>query len=269
MQPALAQILNTPPRVGYRTARFLCRAVDVAALLAGALAAAAVPRHWSRSTRLRLVEHIYRCAVEPLLITLFVAIITGLVLSFQVAEVTQSIGQPDAIGRYLVLLHVREVGPVLVNLIIIGCVGATIAHEIGTLARRGALDRRPGDADPMVEQVMPRVLGVAVGALCLKILFDLAGLISGYALTRGIGLTQLPASLYLREIIEALQALDIVMILTKTVLPAMVTVAIACIVGRHLPRRGQAAQRDALPAVFGGSVFALFSITVLTTAAAL
>lgn len=266
MAGVAVELMHMPERVGASTMRGVRAVVETAALLAGALAAACVPGNWSAPAWRRLVRHIHRAAVEPLGITLFVSLITGLVLTVQVVNITRSIGQLDEVGHYLALLHVREIGPALVNLIIIGCAGAGIASEIGL----AWADRPGGEAasqrDPVAVEVMPRVLGVGVGALCLTILFDAVGLVAGYAVTRGFGLMALPVPQFTHDLFASLTGLDYGLIAIKTMLPAMTTVAIACVVGRRYAQQDGGVPWSVLPSMYGGSVFALFAIAVAVAA---
>ena len=98
-------------------------------------------------------------------------------LTFWVGEAVQS----QLIGPLLVALVARELGPVLINLVVIVRSGSAMTTELGVLKINGEVRVREAQgSDPFLPLVMPRVLGTAVSTFCLTIVFILVAFASGY-----------------------------------------------------------------------------------------
>jgi ABC-type transporter Mla maintaining outer membrane lipid asymmetry permease subunit MlaE len=75
----------------------------------------------------------------------------------------------------------RELGPVLINLVVIVRSGSAMTTELGVLKISGgvrALETQ--GSDPFLHLVMPRVLGTALSTFCLTIVFILVAFASGF-----------------------------------------------------------------------------------------
>jgi len=82
----------------------------------------------------------------------------------------------------------RELGPVLINLIVIVRSGSALTTELGAHKLNGAVraDETQG-SDPFLQLVMPRVLGMAVGTFCLTIFFIFIAFASGFLFAAWLG----------------------------------------------------------------------------------
>src|SRR5581483_10702075 len=83
-------------------------------------------------------------------------------------------GQSQLLGSLLMVVVARELGPVLINLVVIVRSGSAMTTGLGILKIDGEireLEVRGGD--PFLRYVMPRVLGTAVSTFCLTVVFIL------------------------------------------------------------------------------------------------
>ena len=149
-------------------------------------------------------------------------------LSFWTGEV----GQSQLLGPLLVAVVARELGPVLINLVVIVRSGSAMTTELGVLKINGEVQIREGQgSDPFLQLVMPRVLGVAVSTFCLTIVFILIAFASGYLFAAWLGKGSSDLFLFADTVSGAVQSKDIFNILAKTILPALFASASWCIGG--------------------------------------
>jgi len=145
---------------------------------------------------------------------------------------TGEAGQSQLLGPLLVAVVARELGPVLINLIVIVRSGSAMTTELGVRKINGdvqALDTQRGD--PFLQLVVPRVLGMAVATFCLTIVFILVAFASGFWFAAWMGKGGRDLLLFADTVSNAVQPKDISNILAKCILPALFASASCCIGG--------------------------------------
>ena len=126
---------------------------------------------------------------------------------------------------------VRELGPLMANFVVIGRSGNAIAAELATMKVNGEV--RLLDAmglDPFIYLVLPRVMGFAVSVFCLTSIFFFMSLASGYVLSIFLG-ARIPVADFIGDLSGSLRPVDAVIVLVKTMIPALLAGAICCIEG--------------------------------------
>ena len=102
------------------------------------------------------------CTSRPLTTGSSVGVSVVVQLTFWAGEA----GQSQLLGPLLVAVVARELGPVLINLVVIVRSGSAMTAELGVLQINGevaALETRGGDA--FLHLVMPRVLGMVASKI--------------------------------------------------------------------------------------------------------
>ena len=202
------------------------------AVIVTALWFALRPSHWRRTVWLVLRNQVFFTGVQGLRFVLLVAVLMGVAVVLQAQIWLTKAGQSEYLGPLLVAVLIRELGPLLVNIIIIVRSGSAIVAELGNMSAAGevrALDAQ--GVDPFVYLVMPRVLGLAFAAGCLMLLFVTAALISGYIFGSFLAVNAGYPVQFVNNVLEATERSDIVRVLVKTFVPALTTGAICCIHG--------------------------------------
>lgn len=232
-----AGAFRTPPRqvIGRLGAEFWAQweALRHAAAVIGTVFSAGVqPRCWGRPVRAAFARQILAIGFEPLwfvgALAGFVGISVVVQLTFWVGEA----GQSQLVGPLLVAVVARELGPVLINLVVIVRSGSAMATELGVLQINGgvrAMEAQGGD--PFLNLVLPRVLGMAVSTLCLTIVFILVAFVSGFLFAAWTGQGSHDVLLFANTVAGAVQFKDASNILVKCVLPALFAGASCCIGG--------------------------------------
>jgi len=158
-----------------------------AGLSAAVLRQALQPASWRRTVRAEFIRMMRTAGVEGLPTVLITGALIGLAMVYQALYWLAAAGQTDLIGQVLVVVLVREIGPLLVGLIVIGRSGTVLLIELGTI-RAGPQYHmlQAAGIDPFLFLAVPRVLALALSTFCLTVLFLgtalLVGFFSGHAL---------------------------------------------------------------------------------------
>ena len=162
----------------------------------------------------------------------------------------------------------RELGPVLINLVVIVRSGSAMTTELGVLKINEevrALEVQ--GSDPFLHLVMPRVLGVAVSTFCLTIIFILVTFASGYVFAAWLGKGSRDVLLFADTVSGAIRPNDVVSLLAKSILPALFASACCCIgglgVGGSVTEIPRATQRALTRSVAG--LFVISAVVSLLT----
>lgn len=225
------------------------------------------PRTWSRPVVDEVLRQIYYSGVKAVSLTLLIALLLGPALISQMLVWSALIGETALLVQLMGLLILRDFGPVLINLIIIGRSGMAITAEIGTL-NAGGLTRvlDASGVDPFRYLVLTRVVGCGIAALVLTQIFGLTLLLTGYGFAMVLGVANISLSDYLAGMLAQTTIGDFVLILMKTVLPAMLTAAICCWRGMLVTRSMTEIARE-LPTAFVLCTVALFVCAAIFTLA--
>jgi phospholipid/cholesterol/gamma-HCH transport system permease protein len=190
------------------------------------------PRCWTRRVRTAFARQVLVTGVEPLWFVSAIAVFVGISVVVHLSFWAGEAGQSQLLGPLLVVVVARELGPVLINLVVIVRSGSAMTTELGILKINGqvhALETQGGD--PFLQLVMPRVLGMAVSTFCLTIIFILVALASGYLFAATTGKGSRDLSLFLDSVSSAFHPKDGLNILIKSTLPALFAGATCCIDG--------------------------------------
>lgn len=140
------------------------------------------------------------------LVTLLSGILSFLVIS-QLTRELNGIGATDLIGTVIVVAIVRELGPLLTALVVVGRSGTAIAAELATNQVMGEVRALESmGIDPKQYLVLPRVVGSLVSVFALLVLFDFVAIMAGFAAARFQGLA---GPRYFQIVLESLTNHDV------------------------------------------------------------
>ena len=173
------------------------------------------------------------------------------------------LGQIDLVRRFLVLVLVCEIAPVLVNIIILGRSGMAIIAELGAMNSSGqvrALDAQ--GIDPLTYVVMPRVVGIAISAFCLTSLFLVISLGGGYCFSWFVGHTNVAPLAFANAVLQSMGVRELLAVLLKSLLPGLMTGLICCVQGLSITSISTGIA-EALPRAFIRCMVALSVTSVM------
>jgi len=239
-----------------------------AAVIGTVLGTGARPRYWRRELRTALARQILAIGVEPLWFVGALAMFVGLSVVVQLTFWVGEAGQSQLLGPLLVVVVARELGPVLINLVVIIRSGSAMTIELGVLKINGEVrDFEATGGDPFLHLIVPRVLGMAVSAFCLTIVFILVAFASGFVFAAWMGKGGRDLFLFADTVAGAVQLKDIFGIVAKSILPALFASASCCIGGlavrRSVVEIPQTTQRSLTRCVAG--LFAISAVVSLLT----
>src|SRR6185436_9381495 len=152
-----------------------------AAVIGTVFLAAVRPRSWTAPVRKALAQQVLTGGVEPVGFVCALAAVVGISVVVQLTFWTGEAGQSQLLGPLLVAVVARELGPVLINLVVIVRSGSAMTTALGVLKISGEVRVMEAQGrDPFLHFVMPRVLGVALSTFCLTVAFIFVAFASGF-----------------------------------------------------------------------------------------
>ncbi len=203
------------------------------ALAVGATVAmlAVRPHNWPRTTRDVLSRQILFTGIGAVGLVVAIACVAGVSLVLQAQVWLVRVGQRALLGPLLVVLIVREVAPVMANMVIILRSAGAVAAEMANMKLSGEVHLLDAQGlDPLVYLVMPRVVAMVIAAVGLAITFLTVSLTSGFLFGTTIGIRVRPGE-FADQVLTSIGPTDVVNLLVKSVLPAMATAIICCVEG--------------------------------------
>ncbi len=157
-------------------------------------------------------------------------IFTGMVLALQSYSGFSRFSAESAVAMVVALSITRELAPVLVGLMVAGRVGASISAEIGTMAVTEQIDAlRTLSTNPFKYLVAPRIIAGVIMMLILVIIGDIIGIYGGFLIAvYKLDFNQIS---YLKNTIQFLQPMDIVIGLVKGGVFGFIITMIGCYQG--------------------------------------
>jgi phospholipid/cholesterol/gamma-HCH transport system permease protein len=212
--------------IGASTVAFLEYVLDIATLVGYGAAGLLVWPLMRPVARTVLARQIFFTGVEAVR---FVALLAALTASTLVMQSRLGGLSADFLGEMMVVVLVRELGPLLLAMVVIARSGSAIAVELANMRIGGEIQALEWSGiDPFSYLVLPRLGGACVSLVCLVLLFIAFSLAGGFVL----GLILAPHSApdldhFTAMLARHLTVLDAAVVLAKTVVPGFLIAAIA------------------------------------------
>ena len=163
---------------------------------------------------------------------------TGAVFTAQIYAIFIELQVETAAGGLVSLAMCRELGPVLVALMIAGRVGAAIAAEIGTMKVTEQIDAlRAMAVEPVEYLVLPRLLAMLISIPLLIAESIVFGIVASYLV--GVVHYGIPEAAFMKHVDLYTDTEDIVFGMIKGFIFGLIIVMVAC-------QRGLTAQNGAV-----------------------
>jgi phospholipid/cholesterol/gamma-HCH transport system permease protein len=208
--------------VGSTTVGYLGRASYTLAVTLSVLRLAARPSTWRRTVWDAVARQVLFSGVDAAPFTVMVAFLVGISVVVQAQLWLGRVGQTQLLGPVLVAVVIRELGPLLANIIVIGRSGNAIAAELGHMRLSGEV--RVLDAqglDPLIYLVLPRALATMIAVLCLTVIFIAVCLSSGYWFGWLLGARTGGILGFLDSVARAIGPWDVMNVVTKSLIPGL------------------------------------------------
>ena len=178
----------------------------------------------------KIIQQVYFIGVKSFLIISLIGLFTGMVLGLQGYYTLVKFGSEGMLGAAVALSLIRELGPVLTALMVIGRAGSSIAAEIGIMRISEQIDALDTmDINPMRYLVSPRIAASVLVFPMLTAIFDVIGILGG-SLT-GVVLLGVNSGIFFNRIYDSVVFKDISGGFIKSFAFALIVSTICCYQG--------------------------------------
>jgi phospholipid/cholesterol/gamma-HCH transport system permease protein len=193
------------------------------------------------------------------------SLFTGGALALQIYAGGARFNAEAVVPQIVAIGMVRELGPVLVGLMIAARVTSSIAAEIATMKVTEQIDALVTlSTHPMKYLTVPRVLAATIVVPALVAIGDIIGIFGGYAVATGtLGFN--PAA-YIRNTVDFLELKDVVSSLAKGAMFGFIAALMGCYYGMNSGRGAQGVGSATKGSVEAAAVLILAANFVLTGA---
>ena len=137
-----------------------------------------LPKIWEK--RRDILHQMYIAGVKSLIVSIVVALFTGMILSLQSGIELREFGQETLVGRLVTATLTREMAPFVSAVVLIASVGSAIAAEIATMKVSEEIDAlEMMSISPLKFLVMPRLIALAVIFPLTTVYFIFVGILGG------------------------------------------------------------------------------------------
>ena len=216
---------------------------------------ATLPRQFGR-----FVEQCYLIGYTTMPIVAILSFFIGSVLALQSGYAAENLGPKQFIGLLVGLTMARELGPVMVAVLLAGRVGSAITAELASMKVYQEIDAlETMDIPPARMLVLPRLAATLVMMPVLAIVADLVGWFGGAIIAKYTHFISIEPESYFATMRQYMDFGDVANGLVKAEVFGFVVVLVCCNIG--LNTRG--GPREIGAAVTRGVVTSLILILVL------
>jgi phospholipid/cholesterol/gamma-HCH transport system permease protein len=186
-----------------------------------------------------VIRQVHFIGARSTFVILFTGAFTGMVLGLQGYYTLRKFGSEGFLGSAVALSLIRELGPVLTALMVIGRAGSAICAELGIMRNSEQIDALECMAiDPYRYLIAPKLLAGIIALPLLTSIFDVIGIFGGYLV--GVGLFGVSPGAYLQGMYSSVVWADVEMGLIKSLVFGLLLVWITAAKGYflHLERSG-------------------------------
>jgi phospholipid/cholesterol/gamma-HCH transport system permease protein len=157
----------------------------------------------------------------------------GVTLAMQAAHSLQQLGAEIYVPDLVMVTLLREMGPVLIAVIVIGRSGSAVAAELGTMKVSEEIEALEVMAiNPIQYLVVPRFLAMLVMLPALTIFGNYIGVLGGWAVCHFA--LDVTTSGYIMRALESAETWDLYSGMIKSAVFAWIIITIACNAGLHV-----------------------------------
>lgn len=187
----------------------------------------------------------------------------GVTLAMQAAHSLQQLGAEVYVPDLVMVSLLREMGPVLIAVIVIGRSGSAVAAELGTMKVSEEIEALEVMAiNPISYLIVPRFLAMLVMLPVLTVLGDYIGVFGGWAVCR-LALNFDTPGFVLRAVGSA-DIWDLYSGVIKSAVFAWLIITIACNAGLHVEGGAEGVGRATTSAVVQALLAMLVANAILT-----
>jgi phospholipid/cholesterol/gamma-HCH transport system permease protein len=210
-----------------------------------------------------ILKYILEIGTDSFSLVGIIALFTGMVLVMETVHTLKKFGAEMYSGGLVTISMIRELGPVLIALIIAGRIGASIAAEIGVMKITEQIDALEVMAvDPVTYLVSPRVLAGIISLPCLFILSFFISIIGGFFV--GVFMVGIPSGIYLYQSFKYVNIKDFLIGLLKVIVFAIIIVNVSSYEGLNAYGGAEGVGRASTNAVVSSFFLIILANLIIT-----
>lgn len=192
------------------------------------------------------------------------ALATGGIVIIQSSAQLSLLGGAAMVGNLMVVIIVRELGPLITALVVIARSGTAVASEVGNMRVNREIEALESmGINPLSYIVFPRILGGVISVLCLAFYFNAIALIGGFFVTRLIN--EMPFAFYMDSLVRAFAAEDLGLFLLKNGFSGMIIFVVSCYQGMLVQQSPHEVPQVTTKAVVNSIIYCVtFNLTTTT-----
>jgi phospholipid/cholesterol/gamma-HCH transport system permease protein len=180
-------------------------------------------------------SQVYFTGFQALPLISILSIATGSVLILQASSNLNIFGGGEFVGNLLVVVIVRELGPLMTALVVISRSGTAVATEVGNMRANNEITALETlGINPLSFVVFPRMLGGLVSVICLSFYFVMIAIFGGYLITQFIN--PISFEYFVGTVLDSLAKEDLFLFLLKSAFSGTVIFAVSCYQGLQVKR---------------------------------
>ncbi len=207
---------------------------------------------------------IYFTGWQALPLVSVLALAAGSIIVLQSATQLSLVGGQSMLGNLLVMIIIREVGPLVTALIVIARSGTAVASEIGNMrANREIEALEVMGINPLSYIVFPRLVGGVVSVVCLAFYFNAVALLGGFIVTRVIN--DMPFSFFADSLANAITIEDWGLFLLKNGFSGIIIFVVSCYQGMLVKQSSHEVPQVTTKAVVNSVIYVVTFNLIVTT----
>ena len=206
---------------------------------------------------------IYFTGWQAMPLITFLAVSSGALVAMQSVMQMTFFGGINYVGKNMVMVVIRELGPLLTALLVIARSGTAIASELGSMKVNKEPDAlKAMGINPLSYIIFPRLVGGVISVLCLAFYFILFATLAGYFVCRFV--KGLPFDIYAASLANSFRIGDFWVFFVKNIVSGLIIFSVSCHEGLQVEKSPHEIPIYTTRAVVKSSVY-VFAFNIITT----
>jgi len=207
---------------------------------------------------------IYFTGYQAMPLITVLALATGSVVIMQSSAQLSFLGGSDMLGKLMLIIIVREVGPLLTALVVIARSGTAVASELGNMqVNKEVTALESMGINPLSYIVFPRLAGGVISVICLAFYFSVIALIGGFFVSRLAH--DMSFAHYTFTLASSFEMNDVVMFLLKNTFSGVIIFTVCCYQGLLVQKSPHEVPQATTKAVVNSIIYVIGFNLIVTT----
>lgn len=180
-----------------------------------------------------IIKQVYFIGARSMTVIIISGITIGMVLALQFYNTLERFGSVGVLGSAVALSIIRELGPVMTALMVVGRAGSAICAELGIMRISEQVDALECMAiSPDKHLVAPKLIGGILSVPLLNFVFNVVAIGGGYVV--GVMIFGVAEGSYVNGMVDSVLWSDVRLGLVKSLIFGLIVILICCAKGFYL-----------------------------------